>query len=284
MRFLSAVLAVCMIFMVSCGSSEQKGKQSLIEKKIEMVKTDNQKRPVLSMAKLLELKGEDEALVKKNILGIYKDITSRVKPHHLSDFKESPNREIQVPGDVSRIHIKSDYVQSANVMLFLMKGNEAVVWDVLEFNTEKKYDFAPGNYSFIMVVDRPDNENIYVFQYDGNFLGGKLYLGEFKISGKYSNSGECQQGYIRDDAETCIAPSFKIFDNCKTGTHLVEHLCCEEGFNFIMDGQCSRYSDTVENVICPAGYHEGGKGRCCPNGTLFIDGQCQVPTKEDAAK
>ena len=64
-------------------------------------------------------------------------------------------------------------------------------------------------------------------------------------------------------------------DGCPAGKHRVEHLCCEEGFNFIMEGQCSRYSDTVENVICPAGYQHGGKGRCCPIGTIFIDGKCQ---------
>ena len=284
-KFLAVMLVCSLLFALSCGSSDKKdGKMSLIEKKIEMIKTDNPGKPVKQMVEILKLKGEDESAVKKAVMEIYSEITGKVAPHQLAQFKESPNRNIQVPGNVSRIHIKSDYVSSANVMLFLMKGKEPVVWDELEFNTEKKYDFAPGNYDFIMIVDRPDNSNVYVFKYDRSFKGGELYLGEFKIVGKYSNSGECAKGYLRDDAETCIAPSFKIFDNCDAGTHLVEHLCCEEGFNFIMEGQCSRYSDTVENVICPAGYHEGGKGRCCPIGQLFIDNKCQVPPKEEPAK
>lgn len=285
-KILSVLLVFSLFFALSCGSSDKKdGKTSLFEKKVALIKDSNQNKPVKQMVEILKLKdSENEESVKKEIMKIYSEVTGKIAPHQLAQFKESPNRNVQVPGDIARIHIKSDYVQSANVMLFLMKGKDPVVLDELEFNTEKKYDFAPGSYDFMMIVDRPDNNNVYVFKYDRSFKGGELYLGEFKIVGKYSNSGECMQGYIRDDAETCIAPSFKIFDNCDAGTHLVEHLCCEEGFNFIMDGQCSRYSDTVENVICPAGYHEGGKGRCCPTGMLFIDDKCQVPPKEEPAK
>ena len=284
-KFFSVIFVFFLIFSVSCGSSDKKeGKTSLIEKKIEMIKNDNQGKPVKQMVEILKLKGENEEFVKKSVMKIYSEVTGKVNPHQLAEFKESPNRNVKIPGNVARIHIKSDYVSSANVMLFLMKGKEPVVWDELEFNTEKKYDFAPGNYNFIMIVDRPDNNNVYVFKYDRSFKGGELYLGEFKIIGKYSNSGDCAPDYIRDDAEPCITPSFKIFDNCDAGTHLVDHLCCEEGFNFIMEGQCSRYSDIVENVICPAGYHEAGKGRCCPTGMLFIDNKCQVPPKEEAGK
>lgn len=278
-KILSAVLVLFLMLAVSCGSADKKkGKATLTEKKIEMIKTDNPNKPVKQMVEILKLKGEDEVLVKKTIMSMFKEITGKNAPFQLADFKESPNKNIKVPGNVSRIHIKSDYVQSANVMLFLMNGKEPVIMDELEFNTEKKYDFAPGHHNFIMIVDRPDNGNIYVFTYNRNFQDGKLYLGEFKLQGKYSNSGNCQEGFIRDDAETCVAPSFKVFDNCDAGTHLVDGLlCCEEGFNFIMEGQCSRYSDTVENVICPAGYHEAGKGRCCPTGEMFIDNKCQKP-------
>ncbi len=273
-------MLVCSLFFAfSCGSSDKKdGKMSLLEKKIAVIKEGNPDRPVKQMIEILKHKGEDEALVKKEILGIYSEITGKIKPHQLAEFKESPNRNVKVPGDVARIHIKSD--NDSNVMLFLMKGNEPVVWDELEFNTEKKYDFVPGHYDFVMIVDRRSNNNVYVFNYDRDFSGGKLYLGEFKISGKYSNAGQCESGYLRDDEEVCIAPSFKIFDNCDEGTHLVEHLCCDEGFNFILDGKCSRYSGTVENYSCPRDTYAVGKGICCETGTVLIDNQCRKPPKE----
>ena len=285
------MLVLFMVLAVSCGSGDKKdGKKSLLEKKIEMIRNDNPNKPVKQMVEILKLEGENgengenvQAVKKAAIMEIYSEIMGKTTPHQLPEFKESPNRNIKVPGNVSRIHLASDY--SANAMLFLMKGKEMKVFDELRFNTDdSKYDFAPGHYDFVIIVDRPDNDNVYAFQYDRDFTGGKLYLGKFRMDSKYIVDGGCMNGYIRDDAETCITPSFKIFDNCDAGTHLVEHLCCEEGFNFIMDGQCSRYSGTVENYACPRDTYAVGKGRCCPTGWLFIDNKCQKPTKEEPAK
>lgn len=270
-------------------SNRFEGNNSLspVERKIAMIKRDNPNRPVKQMREILKLRHEDEESVKQALLTIYAEIlvkgTTTLQP--LAEFNESPNRNISIPGNLSIIHVKSDYISTANVMMLMMKQNgnkEWILWDELEFNSEKKYAFPPGNYRFLLVVDRPDNKNVYIFEYDCYFKGGEMYVGEFKILGKY-NTTLCPNGYIRDDRETCIAPSFKVFDNCDSGTHLVEHLCCEEGFNFIMEGQCSRYSDTVENVLCPAGYQEAGKGRCCPTGMIFINNKCQVPKSNVSA-
>jgi len=268
-----------MIFAASCGSADTKDEnQTLLEKKIEMIKTDNKEKPVEIMVKAFELKKENEKYITGQILDMKDEIIKKATVHPLDQFKESPNRALKIPGNVSQIHLKNNY-PSGNVMVFLMKGDKPEIVDVFVFNTEKKYEVAPGQYSFMMIIDRKFNSNIFVFKSDLNFRGGELYLGEFNINSEYNKSGSCEQGHLPDD-DMCIIPTFKILDNCNPGSHLVEHLCCEEGFNFIMNGKCSRYSDTVESVVCPAGYHEAGKGRCCPKGTVLIDDKCQEPPKE----
>lgn len=286
MRILSAIITCSMIFALSCGSAETKDdKTALLEKKIEMIKTDNKDKPVMTMVKVFELKSENEKFINKILMDMQEDVVKKGTTHPLDKFKESPNRDLKIPSNVSQIHLKNNY-PSGNVMVFLMKDGDPSVIDVFEFNTEKKYEVEPGSYSFIMIIDRKFNNNVFVFKSDLVFRGGELYLGEFNINSQLNKSGSCEPGFIPDfdkNDEMCLLPSFKILDNCNPGSHLVEHLCCEEGFNFIMEGKCSRYSDAVESVICPAGYHEGGKGRCCPKGMLFIDDQCQVPPKDAPA-
>ncbi|MGI6395272.1 MAG: hypothetical protein ACOX2F_11200 [bacterium] len=283
MKILSMLVICCVMLLSSCGSADVKDeKTTILEKKIEMIKEDNKGKPVAIMTKVFELKQENEKMIGNVIMSMQKEVLKSGKTHSLDKFKESPNRDLKIPAGVSQIHLKNNY-PSGNVMLFLMKGSEVAIVDVFEFNTEKKYEVKPGSYSFVMIIDRKFNNNIFVFKSDLNFRGGELYLGEFNINSQYNTSGSCEQGFIPDE-DMCLVPSFKILDNCNPGSHLVEHLCCEEGFNFIMDGKCSRYSDTVENVICPAGYHEAGKGRCCPKGMLFIDDKCQTPPKETPAQ
>jgi len=279
MRVLSAIIACCLVFVLSCGSAETKDENTaLLEKKVEMIKNDNKEKSVEAMVKVFQLKSENESFINKQMLEMSEEVLKKGTAHGLDKFKESPNRDLKIPANVSQIHLKNNY-PSGNAMVFLMKGKEAAIIDVFEFNTEKKYEVAPGNYSFLMIIDRKFNNNIFIFRTDLAFRGGELYLGEFNINSQYNKSGSCEQGFIPDD-DMCLVPSFKILDNCNPGSHLVEHLCCEEGFNFIMNEKCSRYSDTVESVVCPAGYHEAGKGRCCPKGTTLIDDKCQVPPKE----
>jgi len=282
MRKLIALIAVFVVFSISCGSADKnEGKNSLLEKKVALIKEQSKGKKVAEMVDIFKLQPEHGNSVDKYIEDIFDEITKNGQKHPLDSFKESPNRDLKIPASVTHIHLKNNY-PSGNVILFLKKGNKTVLKDYFEFNTEKKYEVEPGNYKFILIIDRKFNNNVYVFESDLNFKGGELYLGEFNITSQYNKSGSCEAGFILDE-ELCIVPSFKILDNCNPGSHLVEHLCCEEGFNFIMEGQCSRYSDTVETVICPAGYHEGGKGRCCPKGTMFIDDKCQEPPKEPAA-
>lgn len=279
MKVLSAIITCCLIFVLSCGSAETKDENTaLLEKKVEMIKNDAKEKSVEAMVKVFQLKSENESFINKQVLEMSEEVLKKGTAHGFDKFKESPNRDLKIPANVSQIHLKNNY-PSGNAMVFLMKGKEAAIVDVFEFNTEKKYEVAPGNYSFLMIIDRKFNNNIFIFRTDLAFRGGELYLGEFNINSQYNKSGSCEQGYLPDD-DMCIVPSFKILDNCNPGSHLVEHLCCEEGFNFIMNGKCSRYSDTVESVVCPAGYHEAGKGRCCPKGTALIDDKCQVPPKE----
>ena len=273
MRKLIALIAVFVVFSISCGSADKnEGKDSLLEKKIALIKEQSKGKKVVEMVDIFKLQPEHGASVDEYIEDLFDDITKNVTNHPLDSFKESPNRDLKIPSSVTQIHLKNNY-PSGNVVLFLKKGSKVVLKDYFEFNTEKKYEVEPGAYQFILIIDRKFNDNVYVFKSELDFRGGKLYLGEFNIVSQYNKSGSV-------DEELCIVPAFKILDNCNPGSHLVEHLCCEEGFNFIMEGKCSRYSDTVETVICPAGYHEGGKGRCCPKGTMFIDDKCQEPPKE----
>ena len=59
MKYFSVIVACCMIFAASCGSADTKDEnQTLLEKKIEMIKTDNKEKPVEIMVKAFELKKE----------------------------------------------------------------------------------------------------------------------------------------------------------------------------------------------------------------------------------
>lgn len=279
MKKIVALAVFFAIFAISCGSTDEKGGDgSLLEKKIGLIKEQSKGKKITEMVDIFKLKPEYGTSIDSYIENIFDEVTKNAKNHPLDSFKESPNRDLQIAQSVTQIHLKNNY-PSGNVILFLKKGNKTILKDYFEFNTEKKYEVEPGGYEFILIIDRKFNDNVYVFKSELNFKGGELYMGEFNIVSQYNKEGSCEQGFIMDE-ELCIIPSFKILDNCNPGSHLVEHLCCEEGFNFIMEGKCSRYSDTVETVICPAGYHEGGKGRCCPKGTMFIDDKCQEPSKE----
>lgn len=279
MRNLAVLIVFIAIIAMSCGSADKnEGKDSLLEKKIALIKEQSKGKKVVEMVDIFKLQPEHGASIDDYIEDLFDEITKNATNHPLDSFKESPNRDLKIASSVTQIHLKNNY-PSGNVVLFLKKGSKVVLKDYFEFNTEKKYEVEPGAYQFILIIDRKFNDNVYVFKSELDFRGGELYLGEFNIVSQYNKSGSCDAGYIVDE-ELCIVPAFKILDNCNPGSHLVEHLCCEEGFNFIMEGKCSRYSDTVETVICPAGYHEGGKGRCCPKGTMFIDDKCQEPPKE----
>ena len=48
---------------------------------------------------------------------------------------------------------------------------------------------------------------------------------------------------------------------------------------FLKDRLPEKKPTNVENVLCPAGYQEAGKGRCCPTGMIFINNKCQVSAK-----
>ena len=90
MKKILLVMLVCSLFFaLSCGSSDKKdGKMSLIEKKIAMIKEDNQNKPVKQMVEILKLKGENEEIVKKEVMKIYSEVTAKVAPHQLAEFKE----------------------------------------------------------------------------------------------------------------------------------------------------------------------------------------------------
>lgn len=281
MKKLIVLFVVLSILFIACGSSdENQGKNSLLDKKVAMIKSekDNEGKPVAQIVEISELKSEHGDMVNPYIDAIFKDICKNNQKYPLADFKESPNRKLNIPSNKTQIHLKNNY-PSGNVLFYLMDGKKAIIKHIFEFNTEQKFEVNPGQYDILFVIDRKFNKNIYVFKAAKTFSGGKLFLGEFNIASQYNKSGSCEPGFHSDD-DMCLKPTFKILDNCDEGSHLVEHLCCEEGFNFIMDGKCSRYSDKVESVVCPAGYHEAGKGRCCPKGYVLIEDKCQEPPKE----
>ncbi len=272
----SIMCFVCLFLLttifVSCSSSpESKKEESKFLQEMELVKQEKASRhlEILSEALAKTSVYGDEAInyVKDNGLKLVRTM----KSYKLDTFKESPNKEIEVPSDVARLHIKNNY-PSGNFFLFLISGANVIVEEI-PFNTEKKIDLKPAAYEIAIIIDRKFNNNEYLFGHKISLKGGKLYLGEFNIFSKM-NKGDCPEGEIADD-DMCINPMFKPFDNCGKNKHLVENLCCEEGFNFIMDGECSRYSDAVESVVCPMGFHPSNKGRCCPNGKDFIDGMCR---------
>lgn len=281
MKKLTVLFIVLTIFAAACGSAdENQGKDSILDKKVAMIKSesDNQGKPVAQIVGIENLRAEHGDKINPYIKEIFKGICKSGAKHKLDEFKESPNRKLEIPSNVTQIHLKNNY-PSGNTLFYLMKDGKPAIEHVFEFNTEKKFEVAPGQYDILFIIDRKFNKNLYVFKAAKHLNGGELYLGEFNIASQYNKSGSCAEGFISDD-DMCIKPIFKILDNCSEGSHLVEHLCCEEGFNFIMEGKCSRYSDKVESVVCPAGYHEAGKGRCCPKGYVLIDDKCQEPPKE----
>jgi len=281
MKNLIVLFIVLSILFIACGSSdENQGGNSFLDKKVALIKSEkeNEGKLVAQIVGISKLKSEHGDKVNPYIDAIFKDICKNNQKYQLGDFKESPNRKLDIPSDKTQIHLKNNY-PSGNVLFYLMKGKKVVLKHIFDFNTEQKFEVEPGQYDILFVIDRKFNKNIFVFKASKTLSGGKLFLGEFNITSQYNKSGSCDPGFHSDD-DMCLKPIFKILDNCDEGSHLVEHLCCEEGFNFIMDGKCSRYSDKVESVVCPAGYHEAGKGRCCPKGYVLIENKCQEPPKE----
>jgi len=268
------LLTFLAVLAVSCGSADTKDEsKSLIEKKIEIIKEDNKNKDVAVLIEMIKLKEEHGEAMKPFVEKQFNKIIGENKNHKLDKFIKSPNRELKIPNNVSQIHLRNNY-PGGNTAIVIKKDNKFIAIEPFMFNNEYKSDITPGNYDIYMIIDRNFNDNIFIFSSKSNFKGGELYLGEFTINSQLNKSGSCKAGEI-PDTDMCIKPFFKILDNCPPGQNLVEHLCCEEGFNFIMNGKCSRYSDTVESVQCPAGYHEAGKGRCCPNGTALINDRCQ---------
>jgi hypothetical protein len=278
MRKISWLLTCLMVLAASCGSADiQDETKSLIEKKIEIIREDNKNKEVAILADMIKLQEEHGDDMKPFIDDQVKKIVGNHKSFALDQFIESPNRNLKIPSNVSQVHLRNNY-PSGNTVVVLKKDGKVLKAESFEFNSEFKHDLALGKYEFYMLIDRNFNDNIFLFKSQLNLRGGELYLGEFTIISQLNKSGSCESNEIAD-TDMCIRPFFKILDNCDPGFNLVEHLCCEDGFNFIMNGKCSRYSDTVESVVCPAGYHEAGKGRCCPKGTVFLDNRCQEPPK-----
>jgi len=278
MKKIQCLLSCLLVLAVSCGSADTKDESSsIIEKRIQIIREDNKNKEVGVLVDIVKLKEEYGEEMKPFVEKQVKKLTGTGRDYTLVPMLESPNRNLKVPANISQIHLRNNY-PSGNTVIVLMKDGKPVVVEPFEFNSEFKYDTAPGKYTFYMMIDRNFNDNIFLFKADMNLRGGELYLGEFSIVSQLNKSGSCPSGEITD-TDMCIKPFFKILDNCDPGFNLVEHLCCEDGFNFIMNGKCSRYSDTVESVVCPAGYHEAGKGRCCPKGTILLDNRCQEPPK-----
>ncbi len=269
------------ILIAACASTDKNsGKKTKLEREIELVKTDSKmkNRELDVIGKMYALKGK---YGEKVISYIKKDVESLLKSlpaHSLDTFKASPSRDVDVPADIARLLIKNDY-PSGNMLIHMKNGDNDPIYEILPNNTEKTYDVNPGTYSISIVVDRKFNTNKYKLANSVTFSGGELYMGSFAVSSTFNKSGSCPENTITDD-DTCMSPKFELFDNCPSGTHLVnKQLCCEEGLNFILDGHCSRYPAVVENVVCPTGTHDVGGGRCCPRGTVLIDNKCQ-PKKE----
>jgi hypothetical protein len=281
MRNLRWLLVFIAIFALSCGSADTKDEsKTLIEKKIEIIREDAKNKEVEVLVGIHKLQEEHGDTMLPFIENQVKKITGNNKNHVLDQFIKSPNRDLKIPSNLSRIHLRNNY-PSGNTVIVLLKDGKPVKIEPFVFNTEFKQDLAPGKYQFFMLIDRNFNDNLFVFKSELNLRGGELYIGEFTVNSQLNKSGSCESNEI-PDTDMCIRPYFKILDNCDPGMNLVEHLCCPDGFNFIMNGKCSRYSDTVESVVCPAGYHEAGKGRCCPKGTMLIDDKCQEPQKDGA--
>ncbi len=283
MRKLMILSFLSLFLFFSCSSSGgAKKNDSILDQKIEIVKENAQGKKVAYLVGLINLQQKEGDAVTPYIENLFQKLYSSIPKHSLDSFKDSPNKQLKIPANVARIHLKNNY-PSGNTILFLLKDGKIVFEKISEFNTEFKKDIEPGNYEVVILIDRKFNNNIFMFSGSREMDGGHLYLGEFNIISKYNKSGSCPEGMIVDD-DMCIKGVFKLLDNCQTGYHLVENQCCEEGFNFIMDGKCSRYSGTVETVVCPAGYHAAGKGRCCPTGAELVNDECRAVEKKGNKK
>ena len=275
MKHFSWLLLVSLLFLVSCGSAEKTVKKdSIIEQKIVIIKKEHKNKPLEVLGAMCEMRKEYGEKMKpflSDCMG-----TIEALPHQaLPKLMDSPNQELKVPSSVALLHLRNNY-PSGNLFLRIKQGRKEVLKYVFPFNTEKKIELAPGTYEVSLIIDRKFNDNLYAFVGTLSLRGGKAYIGEFTITSQYNKSGSCPAGTVVDD-DVCMKQAFNVVDNCDDGYHLVEYLCCEEGFNFIMEGRCSQYSDKVEHVVCPKGYEPGGKGRCCPKGEKFIDGGCRKP-------
>ncbi len=274
------VVAAALFIVIACASQQATtGEKSAGEKQIAMYAEDTlaKGKEIAFLVKLFELKAQypddAEAAIKEQ----FKKLYDALPKNRLDTFKESPNKELRVAPGQSRLHLKNNYT-SGNTVIFIREGGDIVLSEALPFNTERQLDLKPGTYEFVVLIDRKFNTNKYLYVTNLNMSDGTIYVGEFNIASELNASGDCPEGRVRDD-DTCMKVEFRAFDNCGAGTHLVDYLCCDEGYNFVMEGKCSRYTDKVDTVMCPTGYEEGGSGRCCPKGMKFIDNQCQVPPK-----
>ena len=87
---------------------------------VQMIEENNHDRPVKQMVEIMRLRGKSKEKNKQAVMKIYSEIVKKTVPYQFSEIKNSPNRNILPSKNVSIIHIKNDYVSSANVMLFLM--------------------------------------------------------------------------------------------------------------------------------------------------------------------
>lgn len=270
------VLGGAMTLILACASQQaDSGGQSVAEKEIALYTEEVKNKDVAFMVKLFDLKEKYPEEIDEMVTARFNALYAGLSKNSLDSFKESPNQTLRVAPGQSRLHLKNNYT-SGNTLIFIREGGKLVIKEVLPFNTERQIDLKPDTYEFIVIIDRKFNDNKYLYTTSLNMNDGTIYVGEFNIASELNPSGDCPAGRVRDD-DTCMKVEFRAFDNCAPGTHLVDYLCCDEGYNFIMDGKCSRYTDKVDTVMCPAGYEEGGSGRCCPKGMKFIDGRCQNP-------
>ncbi len=274
-----------MFFAVSCSSAPKaEAPKSTADAEIEMIEKDNAGKELVIVQKLSGLKEKHGDKITQAVEKNVKNLLSSISKHNLDSFKNSPNKEIQVPSDKSRIHIKNDYT-GGNLLVIVSKSGDASVMELVPNNSEKSWDLNPGSYDFTIIIDRKfsDFKNKYALTSQLSLEAGQLYIGNFKVKGQ-PMEGSCAENTIKDDAD-CLVPTFEIFDNCTGGQSLVDGLlCCDGDKNFIVDNQCSRHPGYVENVVCPKGTKDMGGGRCCPDGTELIDGQCQTPKKKDEKK
>ncbi len=274
------IAAAALFIVIACASQQAaSGEKSVAEKEIALFAEDTlaKGKDIAYLAKLFEFKEKYPKEVGKEIDSLYKKLTTSLPKNRLDTLKESPNKQMRAAPGQSRLHLKNNYT-SGNTAIFIIEDGDFAVAEILPFNTERQIDLKPGSYEFVVIIDRKFNNNKYFYSTALNMSEGTLYVGEFNIVSEYNTSGQCPEGRVADE-DTCMKVEFRAFDNCAPGTHLVDYLCCDEGYNFVMEGKCSRYTDKVDTVMCPTGYEEGGSGRCCPKGMKFIDNQCQVPPK-----